>query len=878
MRAIAFALVFAICLPAQESAGLAEARRHLDAREFEAAERVCRERLAELAAPARSEPAETISLLNVLARAVALSGRVPEALPIARQSVSIAEHLGEAGGAILQEALETLAFAHRWNGEAAQSRLLMDRIIGMKSRLYGPGDPRTLDALDAQAVDLIQLGNYTEAAAVFTRLLAIREKQPKHDEHRYVQTVMSLGMTRWRQKRLAEARQLLERALALRLSLSGEWDVYTSATIHNLSLIVGDQGEREKQHALQQRALRIRERVWGAEHPNVANGHFTLGMVQLRMGNAEAARESFERSLAMRRKTLGEEHRDTGQSLNALAFTYLDEDLPRAAGLALQSQTIQANWLRANIRGLSEREALLMVSSKWGNLNLAINALRRPAATREMTRNVWDAVVRNRSLVLDEMMWRKSLPGQERLAAARAAYSRKLLSGKGALDVASFTRELAALRTEAEAAERELAERNQRFREAQKHSAAGWEEVARSLPEGTALVSYVHYLDEKPGVEVARYGAFVLDPAKEAMRFVDLGTGKAIERLITAWRAQFAQEAASGGRAPKLMENANRAAGLALRRIIWDPLAAALKGAKGVYVAPDGAMHLVNLGALPVGASRYLMETAPVLHYLNTERDLLREPLATEGVGNLLAVGDPAFGQPAATVRPAAWRAETSACFEPGLLRFGALPSSGVEAREVMKAWQRAGGEGVLLDGVRATRNSVEQLSADRRVIHLATHGFFYRSRCGAGTEAVNPLSLTGLALAGSNQAGDGTAGGLLTADKVLQLNLQGTEWAVLSGCDTGLGDTGTGEGVMGLRRAFQLAGARTVIMSLWPVEDESARSWMSALYRNRLQQRMGTAEAVRSASLRLLREARTKHASTHPLYWAPFVAAGDWR
>ena len=90
MRAIAFALVFAICLPAQESAGLAEARRHLDAREFEAAERVCRERLAELAAPARSEPAETISLLNVLARAVALSGRVPEALPIARQSVSIA--------------------------------------------------------------------------------------------------------------------------------------------------------------------------------------------------------------------------------------------------------------------------------------------------------------------------------------------------------------------------------------------------------------------------------------------------------------------------------------------------------------------------------------------------------------------------------------------------------------------------------------------------------------------------------------------------------------------------------------------------------------------------------------------------------------------
>jgi CHAT domain-containing protein len=109
-------------------------------------------------------------------------------------------------------------------------------------------------------------------------------------------------------------------------------------------------------------------------------------------------------------------------------------------------------------------------------------------------------------------------------------------------------------------------------------------------------------------------------------------------------------------------------------------------------------------------------------------------------------------------------------------------------------------------------------------------------------------------------------------------LNLQGTEWAVLSACDTGLGEIKAGEGVFGLRRAFQIAGARTVIMSLWQVEDVSTRDWMRALYEGRLQKRLDTAVAVRDAGLSVMRARRSKGQSTHPFYWAAFVAAGDWR
>ena len=109
-------------------------------------------------------------------------------------------------------------------------------------------------------------------------------------------------------------------------------------------------------------------------------------------------------------------------------------------------------------------------------------------------------------------------------------------------------------------------------------------------------------------------------------------------------------------------------------------------------------------------------------------------------------------------------------------------------------------------------------------------------------------------------------------------MDLSGVQWAVLSACNTGAGEIKTGEGVFGLQRAFAVAGANTVIMSLWKVEDEAARHWMRALYRARTRERMSTAESVREASLDVLRRRRIKGRSTHPYYWAGFVAAGDWR
>jgi CHAT domain-containing protein len=144
-----------------------------------------------------------------------------------------------------------------------------------------------------------------------------------------------------------------------------------------------------------------------------------------------------------------------------------------------------------------------------------------------------------------------------------------------------------------------------------------------------------------------------------------------------------------------------------------------------------------------------------------------------------------------------------------------------------------------------------------------------------------SPLLLSGLALAGANHrdaAGPDEEDGILTAEEIASLNLTNVEWAVLSACDTGVGEVRVGEGVFGLRRAFEVAGARTLIMSLWPVEDETTRHWMKALYDNRIAKGMSTIDAVHEANLQVLRQRREAGLSTHPAYWAGFIASGDWQ
>jgi CHAT domain-containing protein len=197
-----------------------------------------------------------------------------------------------------------------------------------------------------------------------------------------------------------------------------------------------------------------------------------------------------------------------------------------------------------------------------------------------------------------------------------------------------------------------------------------------------------------------------------------------------------------------------------------------------------------------------------------------------------------------------------------------------------------------VLKGLDADENAFKLYAPGSRILHLATHGFLIPPECGgrsasaggdfssAGDVMESPLIHSGLVLAGANRHGpDPITGedGVLTAEEVSAQDLSGVEWAVLSACDTGQGAESRDEGVVGLRRAFHVAGVRTLITSLWPVDDATAESWMHDLYVARLTEHLDTAEAVRSAQLQAIHRLRGEGRSTHPAHWASFVATGSW-
>jgi len=402
----------------------------------------------------------------------------------------------------------------------------------------------------------------------------------------------------------------------------------------------------------------------------------------------------------------------------------------------------------------------------------------------------------------------------------------------------------------------------------------------------------------------------VLGPEARTPRVLDLGSASEIDNLVFHWQA----EASSAGN-----EDDYRRAGDALRQRIWDPVARLFGESSTVFVVPDGSLNLVNLAALPAGHDDYLVEHGPLIHMLSAERALVPRPPAepVHGRPHLLALGNPDFdavpGEAGeGTVHADIWADKTESNSPNnilGPLDFPPLPATAGEIETILTLWREVNGDqpgtSISLTGPQATEARFKRLAPGNQILHIATHGFVLggpsrqstASLRGVGglvpaessltTEEIAPdlqektFLLSGLALAGANirHTVEATAeDGVLTSIEVANLDLSSVQWAVLSACDSGVGKTIAGEGVFGFRRSFRIAGARTVIMSLWPVEDAGGQDWMEALYRARLIDGMTTAEAVRHAGRTLLAERRRTGQSTHPFYWGAFVASGAWQ
>jgi CHAT domain-containing protein len=543
---------------------------------------------------------------------------------------------------------------------------------------------------------------------------------------------------------------------------------------------------------------------------------------------------------------------------------------------------------------------------------------------------VFDGLVRNRGLVLDEMAGRSRMMGESSsvdlaplwnaLTLARQRLANLVVRGPSEQRPEQYRKLVDDARREKELAERALADMSATFRTELSREEIGLEAVRAALPAGSALVAFARYdrttvATQPPASSglakpsrrvriVPSYVAFVLNADRSDVSMIPLGAASTLDALVAAWHAETT--GVLRARSPVDAEQTYRAAGASLRQRVWDPIAVQLKGASTVFVVPDGTLNLLSLAALPTRRTQYLIDDGPVIHYLSAERDLVSAQALSTSSRGLLALGGAAFddstlftgSRPVATTARAAPTKTRGSCGDLPSLTFEPLDATSREVQDVARLW--SGSAVRLLENSQASERVFKQAAPGHRVLHLATHGFFLDGDClsASGTRGVgglstartehsnagmldNPLLLSGLALAGANRraaAGPKDEDGILTAEEVASLNLEGVEWAVLSACETGLGVVKAGEGVFGLRRAFQVAGVHTVIMSLWSVEDEAARAWMRALYEGRLKKKLSTADAVHQASLTVLQARRRAGQSTHPFYWAAFLAAGDWK
>jgi CHAT domain-containing protein len=265
----------------------------------------------------------------------------------------------------------------------------------------------------------------------------------------------------------------------------------------------------------------------------------------------------------------------------------------------------------------------------------------------------------------------------------------------------------------------------------------------------------------------------------------------------------------------------------------------------------------------------------------------------------LLAVGGVDYGADPGRSEAVVSRAATAAN---GTIVWSTLAGAKAEAEEVAElfAERHPGATATRLAGAEATLGRLRKEMTGRRYLHLATHGYFappeFRSALrpddaptelrpweGMGRAEASgwfPELLSGLVWAGANRRVkedvqsvlDHDAGAIMTAEEVSGLDLKGCDLAVLSACETGLGQTAGGEGVLGLQRAFGQAGCRTVIASLWKVDDRATRELMASFYGHLWGDRMTPLEALRAAQLEMLDDPTT----AHPAYWAAWSLGGD--
>ncbi len=887
---------------------------------YDEAGRVARAALAEAERLLGTEHPQTLTSINNLAFVYQSQGRYGEAEPLYRRALAARERVLGAEHPNTLTSVNNLAFLYQSQGRYGEAESLYRRTLAARERVLGAEHPDTLQSVNNLAFLYQSQGRDGEAEPLYRRALATREKVLGAGHPDTLTSVNDLAALYQSEGRYGEAEPLYRRALATNEKVLGAEHPQTLRSVNNLAGLFESQGRYMESEPLYRRALTARKKVLGAEHPDSLTSVNDLGFLYQAQGRYDEAESLFRKALAARERQLGETHPDTIETQLNLAVTLINGERTE---LALEQLRIIDERLRTFVADQLDstgservRRQWLQKESRLQDLVFTLALAHPDGPTAPLAA---DLLLRWKHFAVgqESVFARLSRTSQDqrvqelaaRLRAARSEYSR--LENLPVSDPASTAATLA----EIERLETELSNLSRSFRGASDRRAVEWEAVRAALPRGGGLLELRLFrpYDFKTGefgedhwlaLLLTAEGAAVPAPEPEkgqaeaaakspkpppALRILDLGpvaaTAPLHAELDRLTRESCCPDAlVADPKKPPACASSDRAAA-DLYRALFGHIDADLAAFGTLFIAPDGPLALVPLARLRLPDGRYWIERQP-LRVIGTGRDLLPTQPAPEGSG-MLALGgidyehfEDAGPDQAASSAPDPDRPSRLPAVNPGprpiLASFAKLRWTGPEVQEIGGYFETYSGRAArVLTGRQASEGSLAALPQPPLVLHLATKSF---AQPAGAVDPDRPLTRAGLALAGANRGLKGQVGrdgrdGILYALEVLDLNLEGTRLVTLSGCDTGRGALDRSEGVYGLARAFQVAGAQNVLVSLWPLDDALARTFMTDFYRRWLAAGTGSdpAEALRAVQLDWIR-AKDDPRRRDPVYWAPFV------
>jgi CHAT domain-containing protein/Tfp pilus assembly protein PilF len=855
-------------------------------------------------------PDVAISLRN-LGTLYVREGRYSEAEPLHWRSLAIREKTLGPDHPEVAVSLNSLGMMRVDQDRYAEAESLFQRSLAIRRKVLRPDHPDVSKSLSNLALLYLKQAKFAEAEPLYRDALAICEKALGPTHPNVATALNNLSSVYYKHGKFDEAQPLLQRALSIREKALGPEHPDLAVSLNNLAGVYVEQGKYAEADPLYRRSLAIRKTALGSEHPDVAQSLNNLGLLYVKQTRYAEAEPLYRNSMAISEDAMGDDHSTVGNiTINLAALYYAVSRFVEADSLWDRGLENLGKQFDQQFAYMSENERLGFLDTLSANFPAYLSfclACRQTVSGLEG--KMYDLLLWQKGMVassVNRLRAKIAASGEKGVAVLLQALTAKKtqlasLANTPWLDRKQWRETVDQLQREANHLERELLKHPAALSEEMKLARVSWRDVQKALKKDEAAVEVVRFLfhDGKKWTETCNYIALVITfETTAAPRFVFLGEARNLETTALAAYEQKIGLTATHPNAAGIAKTKTVDSGSNFYDGFWKLLDPALSGAKRIFLSPDGVLNQISLGLLQASDGRLLMESYD-LRIVSSTKDLLRER-AKSIENTAVLIGDPDFDLDEKKYRTALQslqKTELFASTSPVALTRHSSPSRGGPlsplpgtAAEVKTISSLLANQQWRVD-VFTQQNALEEIVKrvrSPRVLHVATHGFFEpdpkreRREIGdtqpAGLD--DPMLRSGLYFAGANRTLSGKPvaadldDGVLTAYEAALLNLQDTELVVLSACETGLGQLAAGEGVFGLRRALQAAGAEAVLMSMWAVPDKETQELMILLYQKWLAGE-DKHQALREAQLEMRKRVKQRRGSDCPRLWGAFVLVG---